>query len=66
MHVFHAGTARQSGRLVTSGGRVLAVTAVNADFERARTVSRAVADAISFEGKQFRTDIGWREAERRR
>ncbi len=65
VHVFHAGTARQSGRLVTSGGRVLAVTAVNADFERARTVSRAVADAISFEGKQFRTDIGWREAERR-
>ena len=65
VHVFHAGTARQSGRLVTSGGRVLAVTAVNANFERARAVSRAVADAITFEGKQFRADIGWREAERR-
>ena len=66
VHVFHAGTSLQSGRLATSGGRVLAVTAVSADFERARTVSRAVARAITFEGKQFRTDIGWREAERRR
>jgi len=66
VEVFHAGTSLQSGRLATSGGRVLAVTAVSADFGRARTVSRAVADAITFEGKQYRTDIGWREAERRR
>jgi len=66
VQVFHAGTSLQSGRLATSGGRVLAVTAVSADFGRARTVSRAVADAITFEGKQYRTDIGWREAERRR
>ena len=63
--VFHAGTAFDSGRLVTSGGRVLAVTAVDRDFERARTVSRAVSEAITFEGKYFRTDIGWREARRR-
>jgi len=66
VEVFHAGTSLQSGRLATSGGRVPAVTAVSADFGRARTVSRAVADAITFEGKQYRTDIGWREAERRR
>ncbi len=65
VEVFHAGTARASGRLVASGGRVLAVTAVDRDFERARTRSRAVADAIGFEGKRFRRDIGWREARRR-
>ena len=65
-HVFHAGTARRSGRLVTSGGRVLAVTAVDRDFGRARTVSRAVAEAITFEGRYYRRDIGWREAGRRR
>ena len=64
--VFHAGTALESDRLVTSGGRVLAVTAVKRDFERAQAVCRAVADAIAFEGKHFRRDIGWREAERRR
>ena len=64
-HVFHAGTAVNSGRLVTSGGRVLAVTAVDPDFRRARAVSRGVAAAIRFEGKQFREDIGWREVERR-
>ncbi|MXV95421.1 MAG: phosphoribosylamine--glycine ligase [Gemmatimonadetes bacterium] len=63
--VFHAGTALRSGHLVASGGRVLAVTALDRDFERARTVSRAVAQAITFEGKYYRRDIGWREAERR-
>ena len=44
---------------------MLAVTALDRDFERARTVSRAVAQAITFEGKYYRKDIGWREAERR-
>lgn len=65
VHVFHAGTAIESGRLVTSGGRVLAVTAVHRDFGRARAASRAAAAAIDFEGKRFRGDIGWREAGRR-
>ena len=63
---FHAGTSLESGRLVTSGGRVLAVTAVNRDFERAQTVSRAVAGSIAFDGRYYRTDIGWRETGRRR
>lgn len=63
--VFHAGTSLRSGRLVTSGGRVLAVTAVDPDFRRAQAVSRAAAEAITFEGRRFRADIGWREAAHR-
>ena len=68
VHVFHAGTAADPGRerLVTSGGRVLAVTAVAREFEAARDASRRAAEAVAFEGKQFRRDIGWRESERRR
>jgi phosphoribosylamine--glycine ligase len=63
--VFHAGTARDaSGRLVTSGGRVLAVTGVADDFAEAQRRSLAAARAIEFDGKQFRGDIGWREAAR--
>ncbi len=65
VQLFHAGTALESGRLVTSGGRVLAVTAVRRDFDEARAASRDAAAAIGFAGKQFRGDIGWREAERR-
>jgi phosphoribosylamine--glycine ligase len=63
--VFHAGTARDSaGRVVVSGGRVLAVTGVAPTFGAAQAVSRAGAEMIEFEGKQFRRDIGWREAGR--
>jgi phosphoribosylamine--glycine ligase len=62
--VFHAGTARQGEKLVTAGGRVLAVTGVGRTIERAAERSRAGAAAIEFEGKQFRRDIGWREIER--
>ena len=63
--VFHAGTARdERGQLVTAGGRVLAVTGVASTFEEARRRSLAGAGAIEFEGKQFRRDVGWREASR--
>ena len=66
VHLFHAGTALDAaGRLVTAGGRVLAVTAVADTFEDAQARSRAVAAQVEFAGKQHRTDIGWREAERR-
>ena len=62
---YHAGTARrEDGALVTHGGRVMAVTAVADDFAAARSASAAAANRIAFEGKQFRTDIGWREAAR--
>jgi len=62
---FHAGTSRDaSGQLVTSGGRVLAMTAVAPSFGEAQVRSREAAAAVAFEGKQFRDDIGWRERER--
>ena len=63
--VFHAGTARRgTGELVTAGGRVLAVTARADTFGEARRLSRGAAERITFEGKQFRPDIGWRELKR--
>ena len=65
--VFHAGTARDAnGRLVTAGGRVLAVTGVGETFADAQRRSLEAARAVSFEGKQLRTDIGWRERARSR
>ena len=65
--VYHAGTTRlDDGRLVTSGGRVVAVTGLGATFEEARRISREGAAAVAFEGAQFREDIGWREAARQR
>lgn len=63
--VFHAGTALQEGTLVTSGGRVLAVTGIAPTLEDAARISRDAAAAITFEGKQYRQDIGWRELARR-
>ena len=64
--LFQAGTQRdESGTLRTNGGRVLAVTAVAPSFRAAQKTSRAAAEAIRFEGKQMRTDIGYREARRR-
>jgi len=63
--IFHAGTQQdQQGHLRTNGGRVLSVTAVDPDFRAAQAKSLAAAEAIEFEGKQFRRDIGWREARR--
>lgn len=65
--VFHAGTARDAdGRLVTAGGRVLAVTGVADTFEGAQERSLAAARGIAFDGRQFRQDIGWRERARSR
>ncbi|HEV8357690.1 MAG TPA: phosphoribosylglycinamide synthetase C domain-containing protein, partial [Gemmatimonadales bacterium] len=63
--VFHAGTRRdEAGVLRTNGGRILAVTALAPSFAAAQEASRRGAEAIRFEGKQFRRDIGWREASR--
>jgi phosphoribosylamine---glycine ligase len=62
--VYHAGTKLEDGHLVTAGGRVLAVTALAADMRRASERSRWAADAIHFEGKYHRRDIGWRELAR--
>lgn len=63
--VFHAGTARDAnGQLVTSGGRVLAVSAVAPTIAEARKRSLDYAERVEFAGKQFRSDIGWRESAR--
>jgi len=62
--VFHAGTRRTDDTLVTSGGRVLAVTGLADTIPEAADASRAAAARIHFEGAFFRGDIGWRERER--
>lgn len=62
--VFHAGTERTGGGLVTSGGRVIAVTALADTFAEAAARSRAGAALVEFEGAFFRRDIGWREERR--
>ncbi len=62
--VFHAGTRNADGVLVTSGGRVLAVTGLGASFADAQRASSEVAAQVEFAGKQFRDDIGWRERAR--
>jgi phosphoribosylamine---glycine ligase len=61
--VFHAGTARHEGRLVTNGGRVLAVTATGEDVGAARAAAYRAVDRISFAGMRFRRDIGLAAAE---
>ena len=63
--VFHAGTKRDpDGSLITAGGRVLAVTGRGDTFDEAQRRSLEFARSVAFEGKQFRTDIGWREVGR--
>lgn len=58
--VFHAGTAIEDGKTVTSGGRVLGVTAIGASFEEAREEAYKQVQKISFEGMFYRKDIGAR------
>ncbi|MEJ7635477.1 phosphoribosylamine--glycine ligase [Aeromicrobium sp.] len=55
--VIHAGTALEDGKLVTSGGRVLSVTAVGADLAEARRRAYAGVDLIHIRGSHHRTDI---------
>jgi phosphoribosylamine--glycine ligase len=55
--VFHAGTARAGEQIVTSGGRVLGVTALGKDLKSAQTAAYAAVEKIHFDGAQFRRDI---------
>ena len=56
--LFHAGTTRQDGKVVVSGGRVLAATGVGHDLYDARRHAYKIAADIRFDGKQYRLDIG--------
>ena len=57
--LFHAGTTSKDGNIVTNGGRVLAVTSYGKDFKEALKVSYKNVDSISFEGMNYRTDLGF-------
>ena len=57
---FHAGTTRQGGRTLATGGRVLNVTARGATLAEAQARAYAMADAIDWPEGVFRRDIGWR------
>jgi phosphoribosylamine--glycine ligase len=58
VYVFHAGTALKDGNCVTNGGRVLGVTALGDTVEQAISRAYQAVDAISWDGVQYRRDIG--------
>jgi len=58
--VFHAGTTRAGGEIVTSGGRVLCVTALGEDITAAQRACYEAVDKINWDGMILRRDIGWR------
>jgi len=58
--VFHAGTQVQDGRVLTSGGRVLCVTALGDSVRAAQNLAYDTLRTIRFDGMQYRSDIGFR------
>ena len=58
--VFHAGTTEKDGVTLTSGGRVLCVTALGDSVKDAQAKAYAAAAQIRFDGMQYRQDIGYR------
>ncbi|MCC6737912.1 MAG: phosphoribosylamine--glycine ligase [Planctomycetia bacterium] len=60
VHVFHAGTTAKGGKILTSGGRVLGVTATGTTHAAARDTAYRAMSAIRFDGIHFRRDIGLR------
>jgi phosphoribosylamine--glycine ligase len=62
--VFHAGTQSQDGQVVTSGGRVLCVTALGGTLRLAQQQAYEVVKGIGFDGMQYRKDIGHRALQR--
>jgi phosphoribosylamine--glycine ligase len=62
--VFHAGTVLKDGKILTSGGRVLCVTALGDTVKQAQTHAYALADQLHFKGMQMRRDIGYRAIRR--
>lgn len=66
VHIFHAGTLREHEQLLTSGGRVLCVTALADSVKLAQRLAYEVADTVHFPGKQMRRDIGYRAIDRKK
>jgi len=64
VEVFHAGTARDGGRLVAAGGRVLNVAASGRTIAEARERAYAAVARIDWPGGFYRSDIGWRALQR--
>jgi len=58
--VFHAGTTLKDGKVLTSGGRVLCVTALGETVKFAQQQAYRIIEDIKFDGAQYRTDIGFR------
>ncbi len=56
---FHAGTKMQDGKVVTNGGRVIAMSALGKNMEEALSKSYKNAEAVNYDGKYFRKDIGF-------
>ncbi len=59
-YVFHAGTVEQDGKVLTAGGRVLCVTALGENVRQAQKLAYETLSGISFDGMQYRRDIGYR------
>lgn len=59
-YVFHAGTTLKDGKVTTSGGRVLCVTALGETVKFAQQRAYQIAEGIHFDGAQYRKDIGYR------
>ncbi len=57
--IFHAGTKEKEGEIVTSGGRVLAVTSFDDDFKQALKKSYQTIEKLHFDRMNFRKDIGF-------
>lgn len=62
--IFHAGTALQDGKVITSGGRVLCATALGTTVLDAQRQAYALVNTVSWEGEYHRRDIGYRAVER--
>jgi len=60
VHIFHAGTEEKGGKILTSGGRVLCVTALGDNVRQAQKQAYDALVGIHFDGMQYRRDIGYR------
>ena len=62
--VFHAGTRMKGNDAVTAGGRVLCVSALGDSVRMARERAYETVENVRFDGRQYRSDIGWRALKR--